>query len=138
MEESRRADVRRDLASRVEEQSERIAALSREMEELRAGLLKREQDLAESREEQNRLKRQIDRLTQAKSDADAQVERQQTTIAEVKNDARRLAEEVVRLQGELKSSQDAVSALQASGVAATARDVQGGQALPVSALQEVL
>ncbi len=120
-EDSRRIEIRRDLASRVEEQGERIAMLSRELDEARSAMLRAENELAESREEQNRLQRQIDRLTQAKNDADAAVERQQTTIAEVKNDARRLAEEVVRLQAELKSAKSGAEA--------------GEQ---VSAIQEVL
>lgn len=115
MEDRQTDPPRRDLARRVEEQGERIAALNREVDELRNGILRREEELAAAREEENRLKLQLERATAAHQDSTAHVERGAQTIAEVKADARRLAEEIVRLQGELAKATSGMAAGTAGG-----------------------
>lgn len=114
--EESQASRKRDLASRVEEQSERIAALAREVEEARGILARKDAEIADAKSEAERHRKQAEWLTASKVEAENDAKRHAEQVGEVKDDARRMALEVVRLRDELKK-------LGESGGASTATSV---------------
>ena len=92
---------RRDLASRVEEQSERIAALARELEDVKDALARRDAEIQESHKETEKLRTQIADAQKMRDEADASARKLDAQVVETKADARRMASEVVRLREEL-------------------------------------
>lgn len=147
---------RRDLATRVEEQSERIASLTRELDTLRQELSRHESEAREAREEAGRLRTELDKARKAsvppptpgaEPTAEVLTElqnlRENLRIAEealsaqapppdaaalkgeldaVREDAQRLAREVVRLRRELEEKDAALVDARANSASGAGAD----------------
>ena len=92
----------RDLATRVEEQGERIASLSREVDEVRRVLIDRDGELARARQEADVAREDLRAAREAQHEADKNAAHSVEEAKAVRLDAKRLAQEVVRLQQEMK------------------------------------